>query len=283
MRIYTTISHFISIVVNITVLIFLVFYSSKCNWNSKQFYFSWPNLLSNSKWKYVIFSITVQNICTAMEHIYTNLKQCNSSFEKSVSRQISPGNIVLLWHTFFSVGLLLFERVLLLSIASPPRSRGRCSAAIRLSHRPEPSGRVVCGGAMDWAVEDDMVDCLFRAILTGRRGDHTPFLQAGAETSDTGAEAVEPDPGSSWEGHSRGGVPVSGIEVQSLVGLSAHSAFHWWSAHCAATYVVVVRWTDELLCGGYKWVSRFKALCSCTRWTGERWVEQVSRLHGTAS
>jgi len=79
---------------------------------------------------------------------------------------------------------------------------------------------------MDWAVEDDMVDCLFRAILTGRRGDHTPFLQAGAETSDTGAEAVEPDPGSSWEGHSRGGVPVSGIEVQSLVGLSAHSAFH---------------------------------------------------------
>ena len=196
MRIYTTISDFISIVVNITVLIFLVFYSSKCNWNSKQFYFSWPNLLSNSKWKYVIFSITVQNICTAMEHIYTNLKQCNSSFEKSVSRQISPGNIVLLWHTFFSVGLLLFERVLLLSIASPPRSRGRCSAAIRLSHRPEPSGRVVCGGAMDWAVEDDMVDCLFRAILTGRRGDHTPFLQAGAETSDTGAEAVEPDPGS---------------------------------------------------------------------------------------
>ena len=29
-------------------------------------------------------------------------------------------------------------------------------------------------------------------------------------------------------------VPVSGIKVWSLVGLSAHSAFHWWSAHCAA-------------------------------------------------
>jgi len=41
--------------------------------------------------------------------------------------------------------LLSFERVLL-STASPPRYRGRCWAAIRLSHRPEPSGRVVRGG-----------------------------------------------------------------------------------------------------------------------------------------
>jgi len=44
---------------------------------------------------------------------------------------------------------------------------------------------------------------LFCATLTGRRGGHTPFVQAGAETSDTGAEAVELDPGSSWEGYSR--------------------------------------------------------------------------------
>ena len=29
-------------------------------------------------------------------------------------------------------------------------------------------------------------------------------------------------------------VPVSGIKVRSLVGLSAHYAFHWWSARCAA-------------------------------------------------
>ena len=48
-----------------------------------------------------------------------------------------------------------------------------------------------------------MVDSLFfRATLTGRRGGHTPFVQAGVETSDTGAEAVKPDTGSSWEGHS---------------------------------------------------------------------------------
>jgi len=30
------------------------------------------------------------------------------------------------------------------------------------------------------------------------------------------------------------------------------------------TYVVVARWTDELLCGGYIWVSRFEAPCICT-------------------
>jgi len=73
-----------------------------------------------------------------------------------------------------------------------------------------------------------MVDGLFFcATLTGRRGGRTPFVQAGAETSDTGVEAVKPDPGSSWEGHCGGGwVPVSGIKVRSLVGLSAHSAFH---------------------------------------------------------
>ena len=35
-----------------------------------------------------------------------------------------------------------------------------------------------------------MVDGLFCATLTGRRGGHTPFVQAGAETTDTGAEAV---------------------------------------------------------------------------------------------
>ena len=52
-------------------------------------------------------------------------------------------------------------------------------------------------------VRVNMVDGLFFcATLTGRRGGHTPFVQAGAETSDTGAEAIKPDPGSSWEGHS---------------------------------------------------------------------------------
>jgi len=35
---------------------------------------------------------------------------------------------------------------------------------------------------MDWTIEDDMVDGLFCAILTGGRGGHAPFVQAGVET-----------------------------------------------------------------------------------------------------
>jgi len=66
-----------------------------------------------------------------------------------------------------------------------------------------------------------MVDGLFFcATLTGRRGSHTPFVQAGMETSDTGAEAVRPDPRCSWEGHSeRVGAGV-GMKMRSLVGLT---------------------------------------------------------------
>jgi len=42
------------------------------------------------------------------------------------------------------------------------------------------------GRSMDWTLEDNMVDGLFfYATLTGRRGGHTPFVQAEAETSDT--------------------------------------------------------------------------------------------------
>jgi len=53
------------------------------------------------------------------------------------------------------------------------------------------------GKSMDWTLEDNMIDGLFFcATLTGRRGDHTLFVQAGAEMSDNDAEAVKPDPGS---------------------------------------------------------------------------------------
>jgi len=76
--------------------------------------------------------------------------------------------------------------------------------------------------------EENVVDSLFFcATLTGCRGGHIPFVQAGAETSNIAAEAVKPDPGSSWEGHSRGWVPVSVMKMQGLVKLSVHSAFHW--------------------------------------------------------
>ena len=65
---------------------------------------------------------------------------------------------------------------------------------------------------MDWIVEEDMVDGLFCATLTGRRGGHTPFVQAGAETTDIGADAVKPDPGPSWEGHMKGFVSLEGVD-----------------------------------------------------------------------
>ena len=48
--------------------------------------------------------------------------------------------------------------------------------------------------SMDWTLEDNMVDGLFLcATLTGRRGSNAPFVQAGAETSNTGVKAVKPD------------------------------------------------------------------------------------------
>ena len=49
--------------------------------------------------------------------------------------------------------------------------------------------------SLNWTLEDNMVDGLFVcATLIGRRRSHIPFVQAGAETSDTRAEAVNPDP-----------------------------------------------------------------------------------------
>jgi len=61
------------------------------------------------------------------------------------------------------------------------------------------------GRSMDWTLEDNVVDGLFFcATLTGHRGGHIPFVKTGAETSDIGMEAVKPDPGSYWEGHSGG-------------------------------------------------------------------------------
>jgi len=79
------------------------------------------------------------------------------------------------------------------------------------------------GRSMDWTLEDDMVDGLFFcATFTGCRGSqgHTLFVQAGAERSDTGTKAVEPDPGCSRKSHSRrvsAGVGVESAESHSVV------------------------------------------------------------------
>jgi len=77
------------------------------------------------------------------------------------------------------------------------------------------------GRSMDWTFEDDMIDRLFFCtILTGRRGDHTSFVQARAEMSDTGAEAFKKNPRCSWKGHSRSlgtGVGDESRESRSVV------------------------------------------------------------------
>jgi len=107
--------------------------------------------------------------------------------------------------------------------------------------------------SMDRTLEDNMVDdWFFCTTLTGLRGGHTQFVQAGVETSDTGVEAVKPDPGSSWEGHPEGWVPVSGNEnAESLWGCpttphsigdlpSAPHACCW----CQMNWWVVVQWVQ---------------------------------------
>ena len=122
--------------------------------------------------------------------------------------------------------------------------------------------------SMDSTLKDNMVDGLFLcATLTDSRGGHTPFVQTWAQTSDTGAETVKPDPGFSLECHSGGLVPgmkMRSLVVVSLVGLSAHPPFHWWSAQCAARMLL----SDELMscCAtSLKGVSIWSAVI-CSRW-----------------
>jgi len=92
-----------------------------------------------------------------------------------------------------------------------------------------------------------MVDGLFFcATLTGRRADHTPFAQAGAETSNTSAGVFKPDPDRFGRVISGGCALVWGMKVWSLVGLSAHLAFHWWSGQCAACMLLL---SDKLVSG----------------------------------
>jgi len=66
-----------------------------------------------------------------------------------------------------------------------------------------------------------MIDGLFFcAKLTSRRGGRTPFGQARAEASDTGAEAVKLNPRCSRKGHSRrvgAGVGDENTESRSVV------------------------------------------------------------------
>jgi len=80
----------------------------------------------------------------------------------------------------------------------------------------------------------------FCATLTGRRGSHTPFVQTGAETPDTAAEAVKPDPGSSWEGRS-GGVFAGAGDENAACGTVRPLRIPLVIRPLRRTYAVVVR------------------------------------------
>jgi len=97
--------------------------------------------------------------------------------------------------------------------------------------------------SIDWTLEDNMVDGLFfRATLTGRRGGHTPFVQAGAETSDTGAETVKPDLGCSWHDHSwRVGAAVGDENTESCRVVQQQLRIPSVIGPERCTYVVVVK------------------------------------------
>ena len=78
-------------------------------------------------------------------------------------------------------------------------------------------------------------------------------------------------------------VPMSGMKVRSLVVLSNHSAFHRWSAKSAA--LLLLSSDEQMSCcvrrvqmGASIWDTVHSYRVS----TGECWVEQMSRLHGTA-
>jgi len=122
------------------------------------------------------------------------------------------------WSCLYSLGMWSHNIVLDSDSSFNPllgrtRSRGRCWATIRLSHRPESSDHAVHEvDGLD--IGNHTVDGLFFcATLTGCRGGHTPFVQAGSETSNTGVEAVKANPRCSTEGSSRR--VVAGVKDES--------------------------------------------------------------------
>jgi len=88
-----------------------------------------------------------------------------------------------------------------------------------------------------------MVDGLFCcATLTGRRAGHTPFVQAGVETPDTGSDAVKLGPGSFWEGCSGGmGACVGDEKAESCRVVHPHRIPLVIGPVCRTYVVVVVR------------------------------------------
>jgi len=79
--------------------------------------------------------------------------------------------IIIIWVSSFS------------PLFSLTRSRGRCWAANRLSHHPEPPDCAPWGGRWIGHWKTTMVNGLICSTLTSHKAGHTPLVQAGAETS----------------------------------------------------------------------------------------------------
>ena len=165
---------------------------------------------------------------------------------------------------------LLLLSQLFKQLLGRPKSQGRCWVAIRLFHRPEPSGHAVHG-------EVDGLD------IGGQHGRrlvllrHTHRLQRRPYPICTNTiRNVRHRRGGGWaeprvflEGSFWGvGAGVGDKNAESY-GVVRPLRIPLVIRPMRRAYVVVVRWTDEMLCGGYKWVSRFEAPCVCTRWTGD--------------
>ena len=152
------------------------------------------------------------------------------------------------------------------------------SAAIRLSQHPEPSGCALHGkvDGLDIGGRHGRQFALLRHthkpqrairhLCQQERKRPTPVQRRLSRTPAALEKAI---PG--------GWVLVSGMKGRSLVVLSKHSSFHRWSAQSPALLLS----SDQLMscfCAGCNWMSPFERPCIPTRWTGERWVEQTSRL-----
>jgi len=164
-----------------------------------------------------------------------------------------------------SVFLFTLSEFFFYPLLGRARYRGRCWAAIRLFHRPEPPGHAVHG-------EVDGLDI-------GRRHGRRFVLQRHTHrpqrrpypicTSRSGG--VMPDPGSSWECHSVC-VCIRCLELMCRVLCSCPpTAPHicccqidWWVA------------VQQVQMGVSVWGA-------VQQHSMDRWVEQMSRLHGTAS
>jgi len=78
-------------------------------------------------------------------------------------------------------------------------------------------------------------------------------------------------------------VPVCGIKMRSLVGLSAHSAFHWWPAHCAARMLLLSEKLVSCCAAGTNGCLDLRRRAAAPNvWVSAEW-SRCPRLHGTAS